>query len=130
MLLSFCTCVFLLFEVCVLWRLILYRHRCLCHLTYKPYGKSHLQEKYHRHTILEFLVHRLVMPHLHAAPSANASADNAEQEQCCLRYAPLGVLRLVLVNAIGYECHGIDGEEVNEYCCCHTITLHHSTTHG
>ena len=64
-------------------------------------------------------MHRLVMPHFHAAPCSDAAANDSEQKQRRLRDAPLGVLRLIFVNAIDKECQSIDGEEVNEYCFLH-----------
>ena len=88
-----------------------------CHFRFA--SRAHFY--HHRYTILEFLVPRLVMPHFHATPSPDTSAKDGKQEQGRLRDAPLGVLRLVLVNAIDYERYGIDGEEVNEDCFLHCL---------
>ena len=75
-----------------------------------------MQDEYGRHTVLELLVHRLVVPHFHAAPCADTAAYGSEQEQCRLRDAPLVVLGLVLVDAVDEERHDVDDEDVNEYC--------------
>ena len=42
------------------------------------------------HTVLEFIVHRLVVPCSHADKSANAAAQNRKREQRGLGDAPLG----------------------------------------
>ena len=90
------------------------RHRRLCHFTEYPYRKDDLQNEYCRHTILELLVHRLVVTHFHAAPCSDTSTYGSKQEQCCFRDTPLGMLCLVLVNAIDDERYYIDDEEVYE----------------
>ena len=93
------------------------RHWRLCHFADYPYYKDDLQNEYCRHSVLELLVHRLVVTHFHAAPCSDASAYGCKQEQCCFRDTPLGMLCLVLVNAIDDERQDIDDNEVYEYCC-------------
>jgi hypothetical protein len=66
------------------------------------------------HTVLEFIVHRLVVPCSHADKSANAATQNRKREQRGLGNAPLGTPCLPLVNAIYKEGCDVDGNEI--YC--------------
>ena len=66
------------------------------------------------HTVLEFIVHRLVVPCSHADKSANAATQNRKREQRGLGDAPLGTPCLPLVNAIYKEGCDVDGNEI--YC--------------
>ena len=69
-----------------------------CYLCQENQGKS----------ILELLMHRLMMPNLHAKQSPDATAENSKYQQSCFRYAPAALLSLPLINAIDQKGHDID----------------------
>ena len=62
--------------------------------------------------VLEFKVHGLVVPNLHAEPCPNASAHDGKEEQCGFRYAPPALPGLEFVYAIDKEGYGIDYKQV------------------
>ena len=76
------------------------------------YGEGELEEDDGGETVLEFKVHGLVVPNLHAEPCPNASAHEGKEEQCGFRYAPTALPGLEFVNAIYDERQGIDYKQV------------------
>lgn len=62
--------------------------------------------------VLEFKVHGLVVPNLHAEPCPYASAHEGKEEQGGFGYAPTVLPGLEFVYSIYDECHGIDNEKV------------------
>ena len=81
------------------------------HACTEIYGEGELEEDDGGETVLEFKVHGLVVPCLHAEPCPYASAHDGEQEQCGFRYAPPALPGLEFVNAIYDERQGIDSEQ-------------------
>lgn len=84
-----------------------------------------MEEEEQGHSILELLVHGLVVPYLHAEPCPYASANGGKQEQGGFGYAPLPPFGFVLVNAVHEECNDIDAENVTRNYVVHSkqITL-------
>ena len=82
------------------------------HTRAEIYGKGELEEEDDGETVLEFAVHGLVVPCLHAEPCPYASAHEGKEEQCGFRYAPPAFTGLELVNAIDKEGYGIDYKQV------------------
>ena len=71
-----------------------------------------MEEEEQGHSILELLVHGLVVPYLHAEPCPYASANGGKQEQGGFGYAPLSPFGFVLVNAVHDEGGGIDKHKI------------------
>ena len=82
------------------------------HARAEIYGEGELEEDDGGEAVLEFKVHGLVVPNLHAEPCPNASAHEGEQEQCGFRYAPPALPGLEFIYAIYDERQGIDSEQV------------------
>lgn len=59
------------------------------HARAEIYGEGELEEDDGGEAVLEFKVHGLVVPNLHAKPCPYASANDGEQEQSGFGYAPL-----------------------------------------
>ena len=71
-----------------------------------------LQEEYDRHSILDLLVHRLMMPHLHSYPCSDTAAYDSKKQQCRFGDAPPMFLGLQLVNTIYDEGKDVDNEQI------------------
>ena len=69
--------------------------------------QGHLQDDDKGDAILKLLVHRLVVPNLHARPRSYATPDDSQGQQCGFRNAPSALLGFVFVKAIKQEGHGI-----------------------
>ena len=80
----------------------------------QPYHDSYLGKQNKGNTVFEFLVLRLVMPSIHSQQGPDASAENRQPDQCCLRYAPLGALGFPFVDTIQKERQDIDSGQVDE----------------
>ena len=81
------------------------------HARAEIYGEGELEEDDGGEAVLEFKVHGLVVPNLHAEPYPYASANDGKEEQCGFRYAPPALPGLEFVNAIYDERQGIDSEQ-------------------
>ena len=82
------------------------------HARAEIYGEGELEEDDGWEAVLEFKVHGLVVPNLHAEPRPNASAHDGKEEQGRFRYAPTALPGLEFVNAIDKEGYGIDYKQV------------------
>ena len=81
------------------------------HACAEIYGKGELEEDDGGEAVLEFKVHGLVVPNLHAEPRPNASANDGEQEQGGFGYASPALPGLEFVYAIYDERQGINSEQ-------------------
>ena len=95
------------------------------HACAEIYGEGELEEDDGGEAVLEFKVHGLVVPNLHAEPCPNASAHEGKEEQCGFRYAPPALPGLEFVYAIYDERNDIDAENVTRNYVVHSkqITL-------
>lgn len=90
---------------------IYYKSACL---NKKIYSQRQMEQQDGRHTKLELLVQRLMVPGPHADPRSYRATDSRHPEQRRLRNPPLGFLGLVFIYAIHYERNQIDYNEIND----------------
>ncbi len=57
-------------------------------------------------------MYRLMMPDFHTKQSSNATTDNCQYQQGCLRYAPAALLGLPFIYAINEEGRNIDNYQI------------------
>jgi hypothetical protein len=88
-----------------------------------PNNRCNLQYDDGRDAISKLLVERLVMPHLHATPCADASAHSRQYQQRGFRDAPFPLLRFPLVDAVHEERDEVEYKERDEYYLYHFETF-------
>ena len=74
--------------------------------------QRNLYQQNSRNAVFEFIVHRLRVPDFHSHPCPDASSKHSQQQKRGFRNAPLGLLSLILVNALHDECNCIDDKEI------------------